>query len=122
MPLEWVPDPDPRIVRFKATAPPPTLEDIERELNNLPAAVREGWDGLVLNDATEFPAPTAEYMREIIPAFSRMAQRVGIRRYAVLTAGLAMFGMGRMASFLADGSLELDAFSDEEKARAWLLR
>lgn len=122
MPLEWVADPDPRIVRFKATAPPPGLDDIERELQNLPAAVRAGWEGLVLNDATEFPAPTSDYMREIIPAFSRMAKRAGIRRYAVLTADLAMFGMGRMASFLADGTLELEAFIDEAKAREWLLR
>lgn len=105
-----------------ATAPPPGLDDIERELKNLPAAVREGWKGLVLNDATEFPAPTSDYMRATIPAFSRMAASAGIRRYAVLTADLTMFGMGRMASFLAEGVLELEAFTEEAKAREWLLR
>ena len=122
MPLEWIADPDPRIVRFKATAPPPPLEEIELRLRELPASVRSGWAGLVLNDATEFPAPTPEYFRAIIPEFARMARRAGIVRYAVLTREKVMFGMGRMASYLADPVLELEAFDDERAAREWLLR
>jgi hypothetical protein len=122
MPLEWIPDPDPRLVRFKATAPPPTLDEIEAKLAELGVSKSTGWDGLVLNDATLFPAPSGEYMRSIIPAFSVMAKRAGIRRYAVLTSDMAMYGMGRMASFLADPVLELEAFADEKEARAWLLR
>jgi hypothetical protein len=122
MPLEWIPDPDPRLVRFKATAPPPTLEEIEAKLAELGLSQGTGWEGLVLNDATDFPAPSGEYMRSIIPAFSVMAKRAGIRRYAVLTSDMVMYGMGRMASFLADGVLELEAFSNEQDAREWLLR
>ena len=122
MPLVWIPDPDPRIIRFKATAPPPTLADIEARLRDLPATVRSEWAGLVLNDATEFPAPTPEYFRAIIPEFAEMARRAGIRRYAVLTGEKVMFGMGRMASYLADPVLELEAFEDEWSAREWLLR
>ncbi len=122
MPLEWIPDPDPRLVRFRATAPPPTLEEIEAKLGELGVSEHTGWEGLVLNDATAFPAPSGEYMRQIIPAFSIMAKRAGIRRYAILTGDLAMYGMGRMASFLADPVLEVEAFSDEAEARAWLLR
>jgi hypothetical protein len=122
MPLQWIPDPDPRLVRFKATAPPPTLDEIEAKLGELGVSRSTGWDGLVLNDATDFPAPSAEYMRAIIPAFSVMAKRAGIRRYAVLTSNIAMYGMGRMASFLAEPVLELEAFDDEREAREWLLR
>jgi len=105
MPLEWITDPDPRIVRFKATPPPPALEEIERRLGELPESVRAGWAGLVLNDATEFPAPTPEYFRAIIPEFAKIARRAGIVRYAVLTGETVMFGMGRMASYLADPTL-----------------
>lgn len=122
MPLEWIPDPDPRLVRFRATAPPPTLEEIEAKLVELGLSEHSGWDGLVLNDATAFPAPSGEYMRQIIPAFAKMAKRAGIRRYAILTGDLAMFGMGRMAAFLADPVLEMQAFGDEAEAREWLLR
>lgn len=122
MPLVWLPDDDPRIVRFRATPPPPPLEEIEARLAELPAAVREQWQGLVLNDATEFPAPSPEYFRDIIPEFAKIARRAGIRRYAVLTRETAMYGMGRMAAHLADPVLELEAFRDEASARAWLLR
>ena len=122
MPLEWIPDPDPRLVRFRATPPPPSLEEIEAKLAELGASERTAWDGLVLNDATLFPAPSGDYMRQIIPAFARMAKRAGIRRYAILTGDLAMYGMGRMASFLADPVLEMQAFTDEQEAREWLLR
>lgn len=122
MPLEWIPDPDPRIIRFKATAPPPPFEEIATRLLELPASIRAGWAGLVLNDATEFPAPSAEYIRAIIPEFAKVARRVGIVRYAVLTGEKVMFGMGRMASYLADPVLELEAFDNEREAREWLLR
>lgn len=122
MPLEWIDDPDPRLVRFRATAPPPTLEEIEAKLAELGLSDRTGWEGLVLNDTTAFPAPSAEYMRQIIPAFAKMAKRAGIRRYAILTGDLAMYGMGRMASFLADPVLEMEAFANEQDAREWLLR
>ena len=76
----------------------------------------------MLNDATAFPAPSGEYMREVIPVFARIAKELGIRRYAILTSEQTMFGMGRMASFLADPVLEMEAFIDEKKAREWLLR
>jgi hypothetical protein len=122
MSLEWVTDPDPRIIRFTAKDDPPTLEEIERRLQELRTKVGPDWSGLVLNDATAFPAPPAEYMRRIIPAFAQMAKRVGIRRYAVLTSEVVMYGMGRMASYLADPVIELEAFGDEEEARTWLLR
>ena len=122
MPLEWIPDPDPRLVRFRATAPPPTLDEIESKLAELGVSENRGWEGLVLNDATAFPAPSAEYMRQVIPAFAKMAKRAGIRRYAILTGDLAMYGMGRMASFLADPVLEMQAFGNEAEAREWLLR
>lgn len=122
MPLEWVPDPDPRIIRFRATAPPPSLEEIEAALREWAAGEHSRWEGLVLNDTTAFPAPTAEYMREIVPPFAAMAVRAGIRRYAILTGEITMFGMGRMASFLADPILEMEAFDNEAKARQWLLR
>ena len=117
-----MPDPDPRIIRFRATAPPPTLEEIEAKLREWATAEHSGWAGLVINDATAFPAPTGEYMRQTIPAFAAMATRVGIKRYAVLTGDIAMYGMGRMASFLAHPVLELEAFASEEEARTWLLR
>src|SRR5689334_19075856 len=122
MPLEWVPDPDPRIICFRATAPPPPLEEITARLREIPRDQLAGWEGLVLNDATAFPAPSGEYMREVIPVFARIATELGIRRYAILTSETTMFGMGRMASFLADPVLEMEAFTDEGKARAWLLR
>lgn len=122
MPLEWIPDEDPRILRFKATAPPPPLTEIEARLKALPDSALAGWVGLVLNDATEFPAPSPEYMRAIIPDFAQMAKRAGIRRYAVLTRETVMFGMGRMASYLAEPHLELEAFQSERAAREWLLR
>ncbi len=122
MPLEWVPDPDPRIICFRATAPPPPLTEIAERLRALPRETLSGWEGLVLNDATQFPAPSGEYMREVIPAFARIAKEIGIRRYAILTSEQTMFGMGRMASFLADPVLEMEAFIDEQKAREWLLR
>lgn len=122
MPLEWVADPDPRIIRFTARAEPPTLEQIEAKLLELKARVGPEWSGLVLNDATAFPAPSAEYMRRIVPAFAQMAKRVGIRRYAILTSEVVMYGMGRMASYLADSVIEIEAFGDEAEARSWLLR
>lgn len=122
MPLEWLADPDPRIICFRATAPPPPLEEIEVRLNELPRKIRTTWEGLVLNDAREFPAPSAEYMRKVIPAFALIAKKLGIRRYAILTADRVMFGMGRMASYLADPVLEMEAFDDEAAAREWLLR
>lgn len=122
MPLEWITDPDPRIIRFTAKAEPPTLEQIEAKLLELKSRVGPDWSGLVLNDATAFPAPSAEYMRRIVPTFAQMAKRVGIRRYAVLTSEVVMYGMGRMASYLADPVIELEAFGDEQEARNWLLR
>lgn len=122
MPLDWIPDPDPRLVRFRVTAPPPTLEEIEGTLEEFGVSQHTGWQGLVLTDATAFPAPSGDYMREIVPAFARMAKRVGIRRCAILTGDLAMFGMGRMAAFLADPVLEMEAFGNERAAREWLLR
>ena len=122
MPLIWIPDEDARIIRFKATAPPPPLAEIEARLQELPAEVLAGWAGLVLNDATEFPAPSPDYMRSIIPEFAQLAKRAGIRRYAVLTRETVMFGMGRMASYLAEPHLELEAFQTELAAREWLLR
>lgn len=122
MPLQWIPDTDPRIIVFRATAPPPPLVEIAERLRAIPREALVGWQGLVLNDATEFPAPSGEYMREIIPVFARIAVELGIRRYAILTRDTAMFGMGRMASFLADPVLEMEAFADERAAREWLLR
>lgn len=122
MPLEWIPDPDPRIIQFRATAPPPPLDEILARLSAIPKDKLDGWEGLVLNDAREFPAPSAEYMRQVIPTFAVRAQSLGIKRYAILTGDRVMFGMGRMASYLADPVLEMEAFEDEGTARAWLLR
>ena len=122
MPLEWIADADPRIIRFRVTADRPTLEEIETRLRELAAQVGDRWDGLVLNDARELPPPPADYMRSVVPPFAAMARRVGIRRYAILTADRTMYGMGRMASYLADPVLEMEAFESEAEAREWLLR
>jgi len=122
MPLRWHADTDPRILWFVATGDPPSLEQIVAAIAQVPSADHPAWAGLVINDTRAFPAPTAEYMRQIMPTFGKAARGAGIERYAILAGETTMYGMGRMASFLADPGIAVEAFTDEAAAREWLLR
>jgi hypothetical protein len=68
-----------------------------------------------------FRVPSPQEAQERVDFLARRSQAFGIRRWAIVVAGTAQFGMGRMAEFLSDGAPGVDfrVFREPADAIAW---
>jgi len=76
--------------------------------------------GVVHDLRRQFRVPTADEARERVDFLMSRSQKAGIRRWAIVVAGTAHYGMGRLAEFVSDGGpVVFRVFLDVGEAHAW---
>lgn len=108
--IELAGDPSPGLRDFRAT--------LEALLDD--PAFRPGL--AILEDRRHFPDPPSTwYVWEVVRWRLAHAHRLGRGKWALVTAGLAGYGVARMEALLADSfGLRVAAFLAPEEARRWL--
>lgn len=111
LPTTWLFEPILRAFILTSVGVTP-LDDYFRALDQILAHPRAHARMRILIDNTQLPAPRSEIIREGITRLVRYADRLEDATIVLVVPGSTDHGIGRMATMMLEGRVDIEVFND----------
>lgn len=115
MPTSWVFEPILRAFILTSSGKAP-LNEFFAALDEVLAHEEAHHRMRLLIDNTQIPAPTSEIIRDAMNRLVRYVPRLEHATIVLVVSGASDHGIGRMASMMLDGRLDIEIFNDMPSA------